>query len=45
VLLERRADGDVARARELLDTARVDAHELGMARVLLDVLELESRLN
>ena len=45
LLLERRDDGDVERPRELLDTARVDAQELGMARVLLDVLELEDRLS
>jgi hypothetical protein len=45
VLLERRDGDDIERARELLDAARADAHELGMARVLLDVLELESRLS
>ena len=44
VLLDRRADGDVERARELLETALPAARELGMGRVLLDVLQLKSAI-
>ena len=36
MLLERRADGDVERARELLDRAAPTARDLGMAAVLAD---------
>ena len=42
VLLDRRADGDVDRARELLDVALPAARELGMGGVLLDILQLKS---
>jgi hypothetical protein len=45
VLLDRRADGDVERARELLDVSLPAARELGMGRVLLDILQLKSALN
>ena len=45
VLLDRRAEGDVERARELLDVALPAARELGMGRVLLDVLQLKSALS
>ena len=42
MLLDRRADGDVDRARELLDVALPAARELGMGGVLLDILQLKS---
>ena len=45
VLLDRRADGDVDRARELLDVALPAARELGMGGVLLDILQLKSAVS
>jgi len=45
VLLDRRADDDVDRARELLDVALPAARELGMGGVLLDILQLKSAVS
>ena len=45
VLLDRHAEGDVERARELLDDALPAARELGMGRVLLDILQLKSAVS